>query len=49
MDCIAVATGKILLRRHLGWLVAYLLVLVTGLIAICYWKGEKPRWRWGKD
>jgi hypothetical protein len=23
--------------------------LVAGLIAICWWKGEKPRWRWGKD
>jgi hypothetical protein len=23
--------------------------LVAALIAICWWKGEKPRWRWGKD
>lgn len=22
-------------------------VLVTILIAICYWKGEKPKWQWG--
>jgi len=22
--------------------------LVAALIAICWWKGEKPRWRWGK-
>jgi hypothetical protein len=22
--------------------------IATGaLLAICYWKGEKPRWRWG--
>lgn len=19
------------------------------LIALCYWKGEKPRWSWGED
>jgi len=23
--------------------------LVAALIAIFWWKGEKPRWRWGKD
>jgi hypothetical protein len=23
--------------------------LAALLIAICWWKGEKPRWRWGKD
>lgn len=24
-------------------------VLAVLLIAVCWWKGEKPRWRWGKD
>ena len=24
-------------------------VLTGFIIAICWWKGEKPRWRWGKD
>lgn len=24
-------------------------LLLTGLlIAVCYWKGEKPRWSWGR-
>jgi hypothetical protein len=41
--------GQLLLRRHIGWLVAYAAVLVLGLIGIGYSKGEKPRWRWGKD
>jgi hypothetical protein len=27
----------------------YLAVLVSALIIVCYLKGEKPRWRWGKD
>lgn len=22
-------------------------VLILLLIAVCYWKGEKPRWQWG--
>jgi hypothetical protein len=25
------------------------LLLVAGLIVICFIKGEPPRWRWGKD
>jgi uncharacterized membrane protein YhaH (DUF805 family) len=24
-------------------------ILTVGLIYICYKKGEKPRWQWGKD
>jgi len=24
-------------------------VAVVGLLGVCLWKGEKPRWRWGKD
>ena len=41
--------GQILLRRHIGYLIAYAILLVLGLLTICYLKGEKPRWRWGKD
>ena len=37
---------------HLGaasWIAALpLLVLTTALLAICWLKGERPRWRWGK-
>jgi len=25
----------------------YTLILTTALIALCVWKGERPRWRWG--
>ncbi len=32
---------------HLGLYIAYT-IFVGGLsILICYWKGEKPEWRWG--
>jgi hypothetical protein len=24
-------------------------LLASLLIVVCWWKGEKPRWRWGKD
>jgi len=33
--------------RHPNWFWAGLALLVTALIAICWWKGEPPRWRWG--
>lgn len=26
-----------------------ILVITVILIAISYWKGERPRWRWGKE
>lgn len=25
----------------------YTLLLIAILLAICWWKGERPRWRWG--
>ena len=31
-----------------GAFVAYLLLLSLMLIAVCWAKGEPPRWRWGK-
>lgn len=30
------------------WWFLGLLGLVASLIGVCYWKGEKPRWRWGE-
>jgi hypothetical protein len=35
--------------KHLGLYVAYAVVLGIALFIICLIKGEKPRWRWGKD
>lgn len=32
-----------------GALFACISVLTALLIAICWLKGEPPRWRWGKD
>jgi hypothetical protein len=35
--------------EHLLGYLAYTVVLAIGLIAIAFAKGEKPRWRWGKQ
>jgi hypothetical protein len=29
--------------------VAYTIVLCVFLVAVCWAKGERPRWRWGKE
>lgn len=28
---------------------AFVMLLTAALIAVCWLKGEPPRWRWGKD
>jgi len=35
--------------RHLGLWIASVIVLATALFAICFAKGETPRWRWGES
>ncbi len=37
------------LNQHLAWAAVGLGGLLVLLILVCYWKGEKPRWSWGKD
>ena len=32
---------------EIGPLLIYVFLLTAGLIAICWLKGEPPRWRWG--
>lgn len=29
--------------------VLVLMLLSLGMIGVCWWKGEPPRWRWGRD
>jgi hypothetical protein len=46
----AMTIGAIWLPTKHLWLFILFCVVVSGMfIAICYWKGESPRWRWGKD
>jgi hypothetical protein len=42
-------SGGILLAPHTRLFVAYAIVLGTALVIVAWIKGEKPRWRWGKD
>jgi hypothetical protein len=35
--------------RNTGAFVAFVVVLNVLLVAVCWLKGEPPRWRWGKD
>jgi len=41
--------GAFLAPIHVGLFVLYAMVLAIALVVICLLKGEKPRWRWGKD
>ena len=47
---VLVIIGSIWYERTLNPLFfVYLTVMSVALIAICWWKGEPPRWRWGDD
>ena len=43
-----VAVGAAEIPRHspVGF-IAYVIGLCIVLTAVCWWKGEPPRWRWG--
>jgi drug/metabolite transporter (DMT)-like permease len=45
------AAGLLVMRPHQSSLafLAYVMALTIVLTAICWWKGEPPRWRWGDD
>jgi len=43
------ACAVLLLPKHNGLFLGCVGILVAVLIFICFLKGEKPRWRWGKD
>jgi len=38
----------VLMPRHVGAHLAFLVLMVATLIAICVMKGEPPAWRWGE-
>jgi uncharacterized membrane protein YhaH (DUF805 family) len=46
---LSITATCILLLHHPVVRVCIQVVLATILIVICLLKGEKPRWRWGKD
>jgi uncharacterized membrane protein YhaH (DUF805 family) len=45
----ALAAGAGLARSHRIAFVVYVAAWGVALVALCAWKGESPRWRWGKE
>jgi hypothetical protein len=45
---IAISAGAPLARDHIGAFAAYCFTMSLAFVALCYWKGEAPRWRWGR-
>jgi len=41
--------GAFLVSKHTELFLAYTGLVSIVLIIICFLKGEKPRWRWGKE
>ena len=41
--------GIFIAPRSIPLYVVYAVVLGVALVSVCLMKGEKPRWRWGKD
>lgn len=42
------ADGMLFAARSILLFQAIAVLLTSILIAICWWKGEPPRWRWGR-
>lgn len=48
--CLVLAGAVVLLPGYgSGVFVAYCGALCLVLVAVCWVKGERPRWRWGKE
>ena len=43
----ALVAGAPIVENSPAIYTAYCMMLAGVLICICYWKGEKPEWRWG--
>jgi hypothetical protein len=46
--CLAIG-GAIFLATRTGLFIGFMVVLSAIMLAVCWTKGEPPRWRWGKD
>lgn len=45
----AFLAGTHLIREGPAYFLAYIVGISAVMIAICWWKGEAARWRWGDD
>lgn len=46
---LAMIGGAPIAKANLRLFIAYSCFVAGVLIAICWWKGERPSWRWGRD
>jgi hypothetical protein len=46
---ITIFSGAAFVERSPHLMILLIGVAVVGLLGVCLWKREKPRWRWGKD
>lgn len=50
LGCIlAVVAGAPLAKGHKTGYILYDSAVLVVFFALCLWKGERPRWRWGRD
>lgn len=45
----AAGVARFQLPSALTGYLLYLGVITAAFIGACYWKGEPPKWRWGRD
>lgn len=45
----ALIAGAPLARHEPEMFAGYSAILALVLIVVCYWKGERPKWRWGRE
>jgi len=46
---VALSLGKNPTESDVIWFLVKIIILVILLIYICYKKGEKPKWQWGRE
>ncbi|MHC1769236.1 MAG: hypothetical protein AB9869_33970 [Verrucomicrobiia bacterium] len=44
-----IAASFLLAPKHVVGFFILLWVLTLGVLGMCMWKGEQPRWRWGGE
>lgn len=49
LSVIVVAGAELAAKGHMTAFNGAVVITTIALIAICWIKGEPPRWRWGKD
>ena len=46
---IVLPMSPLIATRSMPWFFVFIIVMSVALVAICWIKGEPPKWRWGRD